>query len=147
MASEARPPEMVAGDYPAQREFALPASTEAISNTVDEMMAFIAASGGAAGHEGEIMLALQEALCNAVIHGCGEDPAKTVRCRVGCGGTAGVLIAVRDEGPGFIPGEVASPLSANGLAADHGRGIHMICGLMDDVRFRHNGTEILMWKK
>ena len=138
---------MAAGDFPAQREFSLPASTEAIAGVLDGMMAFIAASGGAGGNEGEIALALQEALANAVTHGCDEDPSKTIRCRVACGGTAGVVISVRDEGPGFDPGEVASPLSLNGLGLDHGRGIHMIRGLMDEVHFRHKGTEIVMWKK
>ena len=138
---------MAAGDFPAQREFSLPARTDAIAETADQMMAFIAASGGAGGKEDEIALALQEALANAVTHGCQEDASKTVRCRVGCGGTAGVMITVRDEGPGFDPGVVASPLSTSGLSADHGRGIHMIRGLMDEVHFRHNGTEIVMWKK
>ena len=133
--------------FPQQREFALNGSSEAIAPLVDEIIAFIVASGVVPGKEDEIHLALQEALANAVVHGCDGDPSKMIYCAAGCGPAEGVLIVVRDPGPGFAPDALRSPLSGDGLAADHGRGIHMIRQLMDEIRFERNGSELHMRKR
>src|SRR5207302_3088709 len=67
------------------------------------------------GREMEIALALQEALANAVIHGCDSDPAKTVHCRVSSSATSSsgdaneMLIVIRDSGAGFDPARVPDP--------------------------------------
>jgi len=98
------------------------------------------------GKEMEIALALQEALANAVVHGSSCDSAKIVECWV-AHGEGGILIAVRDSGPGFNAGEIPDPLAQQQLGSDHGRGIHMIRQLMDDVHFLRNGAEIHMRKK
>ena len=47
-----------------------------------------------------LMIALQEALANAVLHGCGDDPAKQVHCIVSVD-PAEINIVLRDPGPGF----------------------------------------------
>jgi serine/threonine-protein kinase RsbW len=134
--------------FPVQREFALPAEPDSISDLVDDIMAFISQSAsGTTGKEPEISLAVQEALANAVIHGAGGDASKMVYCTVGCSPTEGVVIVVRDPGPGFDPEEVRNPLSPTGLTAEHGRGVHLIRELMDDVQFERNGAQIRMRKK
>jgi serine/threonine-protein kinase RsbW len=94
----------------------------------------------------EILLALQEALANAVVHGCGNDPSQEVRCRLEQYATGHILIAVRDPGPGYLPQQLPDPTGANHIHRDHGRGIYLIRQLMDDVSFEHNGSEIRMWK-
>ncbi len=53
------------------------------------------------GKEDAIELALQEALANAVVHGAKEDPTKVVECLVACDEQRGILIIVRDPGPGL----------------------------------------------
>ncbi|HZQ92695.1 MAG TPA: ATP-binding protein [Terriglobales bacterium] len=133
--------------FPAQREFALAADPEAVGAAVDAMMAFMDASGISLQKQAEIALAVTEAVVNAVVHGSGADRGKTVRCIVGCDASGGVLIAVRDSGPGYDPASIADPLSREGLQRDHGRGLHLIRQLMDEVTFAHNGAEIRMWKK
>ncbi len=134
-------------EFPMQREFALAAEPDSISNLVDDIMAFISQSASGTGKEPEISLAVQEALANAVIHGAGADASKMVYCTVGCSPTEGVVIVVRDPGPGFNPEEVGNPLSPTGLTAEHGRGVHLIRELMDDVQFENNGAQIRMRKK
>ncbi len=96
------------------------------------------------GKDMEIGLALQEALANAIVHGCQSDPAKTVTCRVEFPQPAQMLIVVRDSGPGFEPKEVANPLGVEGLQSDHGRGILLIRGLMDEAHYERGGTELHM---
>ncbi len=132
--------------FPQQREFSLRGRTEEIAPLVEQVTAFIAASHVVPDEEEMIGLALQEALANAVIHGCDGDPEKLVYCAVGCSAEAGVVIVVRDPGPGFDPAAVRNPLSSAGLISDHGRGLHMIRSLMDEVHYERHGTELHMRK-
>jgi serine/threonine-protein kinase RsbW len=100
----------------------------------------------AAGKEFEIETALREALANAILHGCNNDPTKRVQCVVSCDEEHGLLIVVRDPGPGFDPVKLADPLHGENVYSHHGRGIFLINQLMDEVRFERNGTEIHMRK-
>jgi serine/threonine-protein kinase RsbW len=99
------------------------------------------------GKADAVELALQEALANAVIHGAKEDPSKIVECVVACDEQRGVLIIVRDPGPGFDPKTIPSCTVGENLYSNHGRGIFLINQLMDEVEFRKNGTEIHMVKR
>jgi serine/threonine-protein kinase RsbW len=94
----------------------------------------------------EIGLAVQEALANAVVHGCNNDAALTVRCCMMSDDNGHVFIAVSDPGPGFDPGSLADPKMQENLREDHGRGIYLIRQLMDEVQFERGGQEIRMWK-
>ena len=96
------------------------------------------------GKDMEIGLALQEALANAIVPGCKSDPSKTVTCRVEVPQPKEMLIVVRDSGPGFEERKVPDPLSAAGLQSDHGRGIRLIRGLMDEAHYEAGGTELHM---
>jgi len=101
----------------------------------------------ATGREDDIELALTEALANAVVHGARNDPSKIVECDVACDAQRGMLIVVRDPGPGFDPSKIADPLHSENIYSHHGRGIFLINQLMDEVRFHKNGTEIHMIKR
>ena len=124
-----------------------PAHLNEVVNVVDRIMKIVQEMQCAAGSEFEIELALREALVNAVVHGCKSDPDKMVQCCVACDETRGLLIVVRDPGPGFDPASLPSPIVGQNLFASHGRGIYMINQLMDEVTFKRGGTEIHMRKK
>lgn len=94
----------------------------------------------------EIILAVQEALANAVVHGCKNDASKEVRCQMELHSNGRILIVITDPGPGFVTGHLNNPTDAGNLYADHGRGVYMIHELMDEVSFENNGSEIRMWK-
>jgi len=100
----------------------------------------------AAGKEFEIETALREALANAIVHGAKNDISKKIQCCVGCDEQRGMLIIVRDPGSGFDPFAVPDPCIGENVFSNHGRGIHLINQLMDEVRFERNGTEIHMRK-
>jgi serine/threonine-protein kinase RsbW len=127
-------------------ESTIPADVTLITPVVDGVMAIVAQMGCAAGKEFEVETALREALANAIVHGCGRDATKQVQFWVGCDETRGMLIVVRDPGPGFDPGKLASPLSGQEVYSTHGRGIYLINQLMDEVRLLRGGTEIHMRK-
>jgi anti-sigma regulatory factor (Ser/Thr protein kinase) len=95
----------------------------------------------------EVELALQEALANAVRHGCRNDPTRQVQCVVTCDEAGEVVIVVRDPGCGFDPSNIANPLEGNNIFKPSGRGIFLINQLMDEVDFRDGGREVQMRKR
>jgi serine/threonine-protein kinase RsbW len=100
----------------------------------------------AAGTEFEIETALREALANAVVHGCRNDPSKVVECALSCSQSGELIIVVRDPGPGFDPASVPNPVTGENVYSTHGRGVYLITQMMDDVRFERGGSEIHMQK-
>ena len=117
-----------------------------VTPVVERIMKIVRDMGCAAGKESEIELAVQEAIANAVVHGCEEDPGRSVQVSVACDEERGMIIMVRDPGPGFNLDEVPNPLVGDNLFADGGRGIYLINQLMDEVRYEKGGTEIWMRK-
>jgi serine/threonine-protein kinase RsbW len=125
----------------------LAADRKAVDPVVEQVMEAVRQMKCADGKEDSIELALQEALANAVVHGAKEDPSKVVECLVACDEQRGMLIIVRDPGPGFDPGNIPSCTMGENLFSNHGRGIFLINQLMDEVKFHKNGTEIHMVKR
>ena len=98
------------------------------------------------GKEFEIETALREALANAIVHGCKQDPSQKIQLCVGCDQSRGMLIIVRDPGEGFDPTSLPNPTTGQNIYATQGRGIFLINQLMDEVHFEQGGTEIHMRK-
>jgi anti-sigma regulatory factor (Ser/Thr protein kinase) len=128
-------------------DITIPADVNAISPVVDGVLQIAKEMKCAEGHEGEVEIALREALANAILHGCNGDATKKIECCVACEGSSEIVIIVRDPGERFKPEAVPSPLSGDKLYSTHGRGIYLINQLMDEVRFKAKGTEIQMKKK
>ena len=125
----------------------LAADRKAVDPVVVSVMKVVREMKCADGREDEIELALSEALANAVVHGASADPTKIVECDVACDQEHGMLIVVRDPGPGFDPASIANPCVGENIYSSHGRGIYLINQLMDEVQFHKNGTEIHMIKR
>ena len=129
----------------------LPSRAAEISSFVDRLMGFIRffmEKGGTAKEaEEEIEVAIFEALANAVIHGNHQDQAKQVHVACRCSMDGEVLISVRDEGEGFDSRVVPDPTDAHRLFLTHGRGLHLMKALMDEVSFEANGTVVRMRKQ
>jgi serine/threonine-protein kinase RsbW len=121
-----------------------PASIPRVSEGVKQLLA------NKGWSEEEIMpveLALDEAMANAIRHGCKGDPSKFVQCVVSADQVGEVVIAVRDPGPGFEPASVPNPLEGENLFKGSGRGVFLINQLMDEVGFADGGREVQMKKR
>ena len=94
-----------------------------------------------------VELALQEAVANAIRHGCDGDPSKHLQCAVSLHESGEVVITVRDPGRGFDPTRVPDPLAPQNMLKSSGRGIFLINGLMDEVKYADGGRELRMRKK
>lgn len=124
----------------------MPGDPNAISNVADTISETLAGLDVPEEKRLEIALAVQEALANAVVHGCKNDSSKEVRCRLERDSNGPIVITVTDPGRGFLPTDVADPNQPENLYADHGRGVYLIRQLMDEVRFENGGNQIRMWK-
>lgn len=124
----------------------MPSEIEAISRTVEQLIGFIEPWRCITGDEFAVELALREALNNAVIHGNGMDPNKWVEIRCRCERGKGVWLIVRDQGRGFDSSAVPNLLTPQDMVAEHGRGIHLIKLMMDEVSFKRGGSEVHMRK-
>src|ERR1700694_3544486 len=95
-----------------------------------------------------ILMALREALANAIKHGNSQDVAKRVHLDMDVvhddlRRTSG------DEGSGFDPKGVADPLAPENPMKTSGRGIFYMKTFMDEVRFQRvegGGMEIFLTK-
>lgn len=91
---------------------------------------------------GRIMLALSEAVNNAIIHGNNEDPEKQVVVLSTLDKENRTLtISVEDEGEGFDPEEIPDPLKEENLLNEGGRGVYLIRQYADELQFSKGGSK------
>ncbi len=124
----------------------LPSNKASINQAVDEILRTAACCGQLDDARTDLEIALREALANAVIHGNGDSANKRIFVRCYAGPRSGVLVIVRDEGPGFDPRQVPDPRTEERIHLDHGRGVFLMKRLMDVVEFRRGGSEVLLYK-
>ena len=95
-----------------------------------------------------LLMALREALANAIKHGNRQDTSKRIHLEMDVVGQ-NLQISIRDEGQGFDPAAVDDPLAPENRLKTSGRGIFYMKTFMDDVRFRRvegGGMEIVLTK-
>jgi serine/threonine-protein kinase RsbW len=94
----------------------------------------------------DVVVALDEAIVNAIKHGNGYDPSKRVTVIAEI--TDGVArFEISDEGPGFSEKDVPDPCAPENLLRTSGRGILLIRSIMDEVSFSEPGNRITMTKR
>jgi serine/threonine-protein kinase RsbW len=128
-----------------EKHFQLRGIVDEIPETRDQMLSFIRESCHNATQDYSLLVVVQEALANAVVHGCKNDPSQTVHCSVECNDSA-IAITVRDPGPGFDLASLPDPTSTENVAEEHGRGIFLLRSLMDEVCFEDRGRLLQMRK-
>jgi serine/threonine-protein kinase RsbW len=95
-----------------------------------------------------ILMAVREAVANAIKHGNRMDLSKNVHVEMDVVADT-LAIFIRDEGEGFEPTAVGDPLAPENRLKTSGRGIFYMRTFMDEVRFRRHpdgGMEIVLKK-
>jgi serine/threonine-protein kinase RsbW len=122
----------------------IPSDTRKIEGTVSKVL-HVLEENGCCQDLGNVQLALQEALMNAILHGNRNDPQKFVRLCVAIEEGGGILIVVKDSGPGFDLKKVPDPTMGENIYREGGRGVYLIQQLMDEVQYKFgDGTAIIM---
>lgn len=92
---------------------------------------------------GNMMIAVTEAVNNAIHHGNKNDPAKTVK--IGFESENNKLIfSVTDEGEGFDHLGLPDPTDPSNLDKPSGRGVFLMKHLADFIQFEENGQRVLL---
>lgn len=86
-----------------------------------------------------IMLALSEAVTNAIVHGNKEDPDKYVTVSAQVSGSI-LNLCIHDEGEGFNPDNLPDPLQEENLLNEGGRGVFLIKQYADKTTYSQKGT-------
>ncbi len=88
---------------------------------------------------GNILIAVTEAVNNAIKHGNGLDTTKSVNIKVLF--KDGFLeFHISDEGHGFDFNNLPDPTAPENLEKENGRGIFLMKALSDEVKFHNNGS-------
>jgi serine/threonine-protein kinase RsbW len=127
------------------KEFAFAGDAGSIPEARDTILQFLTEHGVSGEEEIDMLLALQEALANAVFHGCGDDASKTIRSTVEITPEE-IKIIVLDPGAGFDTSPTDSTEDDINLT-EHGRGILLMRNLMDEISYHQGGSELRMRKR
>lgn len=90
---------------------------------------------------GNIMIAVTEAVNNAILHGNHKDRQKNVRLQLSLL-NENLLFTVQDEGPGFDYQHLPDPTSPENIEKPGGRGIFLMKNLCDEVKFLDGGKKV-----
>jgi anti-sigma regulatory factor (Ser/Thr protein kinase) len=93
------------------------------------------------GIYGNIMIAVTEAVSNAIRHGNLMNRAKNVSLTLSMGQNL-IMFSVQDEGGGFDHENLPDPTSPENLQKPGGRGIFLMRHLSDEVKFKEGGRVV-----
>jgi len=90
---------------------------------------------------GNIMIAVTEAVNNAIKHGNSNDKSKNVMLSLSLEESL-IKFVVRDEGIGFDYNHLPDPTAPENLEKPGGRGIFLMKHLSDEVEFKDRGRVV-----
>jgi serine/threonine-protein kinase RsbW len=89
-------------------------------------------------HYGNILIALTEAVNNAIYHGNKQDPSKNVVVNYEASEDR-FFFRIEDDGPGFDYENVPDPTAPENLEKPNGRGVFLMRHLSDGINFLEDG--------
>ena len=93
---------------------------------------------------GELLIAMTEAVNNAIVHGNKLDPSKQVKVTFDLAGDKLLRFTVEDEGPGFDFNNLPDPTAPENIEKPHGRGVFLMRHLADKCEFIDNGRVCIL---
>ena len=94
-------------------------------------------------HYGNILVAVTEAVNNAMQHGNKLDPGKKVKLSF-LANDSSLSFEVTDQGSGFDYMNLPDPTNPENLEKPNGRGVFLMRHLADKVEFSDNGRSVLL---
>ncbi|MBL4705051.1 MAG: ATP-binding protein [Flavobacteriales bacterium] len=89
-------------------------------------------------HYGNLLIALTEAVNNAIVHGNGGDPEKNIYVEYQSEGKW-IEFKIQDEGNGFDFEHLPDPTDPKNIEKPNGRGVFLMKNLADEVNFHDEG--------
>jgi serine/threonine-protein kinase RsbW len=95
---------------------------------------------------GNILIAVTEAVNNAIIHGSQMNASLFIEVGV-LDSSEWVCFSVKDQGKGFDPDQIPDPTAPENLMKENGRGVFLMRNLADDMEFEEGGTRVNIYFK
>jgi serine/threonine-protein kinase RsbW len=92
---------------------------------------------------GNILIALTEAVNNAIHHGNKSNPNKEVNILFAAEGPI-LKFTIKDDGPGFDFDNLPDPTDPQNIEKPHGRGVFLMKNLADEIEFSDDGATVIM---
>ena len=93
---------------------------------------------------GNVLIAVSEAVNNAIQHGNKNNPEAKVEIKVANQDDT-FCIQVKDQGPGFSYQDLPDPTAPENLLKDSGRGVFLMKNLADEVEFQNTGSTVNLY--
>lgn len=132
---------------PAETSFDLPCSPSALAQARERVGTLLNGRGFSPEERADVMLALGEAIANAIRHGCPRATTPGgIHVRAACD-AEGLTLEVTDPGPGFDDALLPEPDVT--LLKEGGMGVFFMRSVMDTVAYRHDedGNTVTMTKQ
>lgn len=92
---------------------------------------------------GNMLIAVSEAVNNAIVHGNRNDPDKFVKIGFEADDKQ-MIFSVTDEGQGFNYNNLPDPTDPVNIDKISGRGVYLMKSLSDSLRFEDNGSKVFL---
>lgn len=127
-------------------EFELPSDLALMNSVLQYLLDRVEKIGVIEAERSNLIVALDEAFVNAVKHGNNSDPHKLIRITAELSAKE-ASFTVEDEGQGFNVQSIPDPCDPCNLFKSSGRGVLLICNIMDEVEYNARGNRVKMVKR
>ena len=125
-------------------EITLPADFQSlvdVENLVDRVCQTVGIQEDAFGN---VLIAVTEAVNNAISHGNNVDSTLNIEVAVG-DSLNSFCFRINDQGKGFDYHNLPDPTAPENILKENGRGIFLMRNLSDDVVFNDVGNEVIIY--
>ena len=126
-------------------EFTIPSRVEYLDGILNHLTDRLVRMGIVDPDSVDVVVALDEAIVNAIKHGNGYDPTKQVHIAAEITSSHARFV-ISDEGSGFSEQDVPDPCAPENLLRPSGRGLLLIRNIMDEVSYNDAGNTLTMVK-
>ena len=109
-----------------------------VEKAIDEITAL---KGISHASYGKVLVAVLEAVNNAISHGNKFSPDKFVNISLKCKGSK-FTVKVKDEGHGFSHENIPDPTLPENIEKISGRGVFLMTKLADEIKFNKKGNSV-----
>jgi serine/threonine-protein kinase RsbW len=127
-------------------EFRIPSKVEFLDGILNYLTERLVRMGVIEHQNSNVVIALDEAIVNAIKHGNKYDESKWVTI-VADLSAQGARFTITDEGEGFDPDDVPDPCAPENLLRSSGRGLLLIRSIMDETFYNESGNSLTMVKQ
>jgi anti-sigma regulatory factor (Ser/Thr protein kinase) len=124
-----------------------PSRLDAKQEAMDVLAEVMTGAGWVAAEDRSwLVLCLDEAVTNAMLHGNEGDPRLAIDVAVAIDGRRWQL-AISDQGPGFSMASIPDPDNPASLLLEHGRGIRLMRAWLGSLTYWRRGATVVLSRR